>query len=242
MANISLSSLKTRLVRRNSLDSTYTDTIFLEDCHFLAQDIWSDIQYARKGNKSWHIWTTDTVALQNEYTRPQVTSTNVWADYIDSVSIAYSSNTYSNTGGIQYKTCRQATSNEIKDWNRLLEEQNPEDPIYFYSDDSIFIAPEVRTGESGTDRLRLTGVRSLASGSWATATTETDIKLPIFMFDVLFYWLMWKSSEHMLREENVVIGKYNFYIAEKNRKIRSMNLETSEDIDSSSNIDPIIWE
>lgn len=34
MANIILSSIKTRLVRRNFLDTTYTDTIFLEDCHF----------------------------------------------------------------------------------------------------------------------------------------------------------------------------------------------------------------
>lgn len=34
MANISLSSLKTRLIRRNYLDTTYTDAIYLEDCHF----------------------------------------------------------------------------------------------------------------------------------------------------------------------------------------------------------------
>lgn len=97
MSNISLSSLKTRLIQRNYLDSTYSDTIYLEDCHFAAQDIWSAIIYARKGNKSWDIWLADTVALQDEYSRPLVTSTNVGADFIESVSIAYNSDTYTNT-------------------------------------------------------------------------------------------------------------------------------------------------
>lgn len=48
MPNISLASIKTRLIRRNSLDSTYTDDIFLEDAHYIAQDIWSAVQYARR--------------------------------------------------------------------------------------------------------------------------------------------------------------------------------------------------
>jgi hypothetical protein len=98
MANISLSTIKTRVAQRNFTDSTYTDAIYLEDCHAIAQDIWSDIIYARKGNKSWDIWLADTVALQDEYTRPTVTSTNVGADMIESVSIAYTSDTYTNTG------------------------------------------------------------------------------------------------------------------------------------------------
>ena len=68
-----------------------------------------------------------------------------------------------------------------------MEEQNRDEPIYFESDGSIFVAPEIRTGESGTNRIKITGVRSLASGSWTTATAETDIKLPIFAFDVIYY-------------------------------------------------------
>lgn len=187
MANISLASMKTRLVQANFLDSTYTDSIFLEQAHIIAQDIWSDIIYSRKGNKSWDIWLTDTIALQNEYTRPLVTSTNVGADMIESVSIAYTGDTYEQTGKKVYIPCTQATTDQIKDWNRLLEEQDRDNPLYFYSDDSIFIAPEPRTSEVGTGRVKITGVRSIASGSWATSTTETDIKLPVFMFEALFY-------------------------------------------------------
>lgn len=240
MANIVLSGIKTRLVQRNYLDSTYTDSIFLDDCHYIAQDIWSDIIYARKWNKNWDIWLADTVALQNEYTRPTVTSTNVGADFIDSVSIVYDSETYANTWDKTYTPCRQATSEEIKDWVRLLEEQSKADPIYFYSDDSIFIAPEIRTWESWTGRLRITWVRSIASGSWTTATTETSIKLPVFLFDSLFYGLMWKSAEHMGREDNVVISKYNFYINHKNQQVRKMNNETSETLDIPDIRDPFL--
>ncbi len=61
MANITLASIKTRLLKRNFLDATYTDDIFLEDCHYITQDIWSSIIYARKGTKSWDIWLTDTI-------------------------------------------------------------------------------------------------------------------------------------------------------------------------------------
>lgn len=228
MANITLASIKTRLVARNYLDSTYTDDIFLEDCHYVAQDIWSSIQYERKWTYSWDIWLTDTVALQDEYTRPPVTSTTVGADYLDSVSVAFSSDTYDETGSLIYVPCRVATAEEQKDWIRLLEEQSQEDPIYFYSDGSIFIAPDIRSTESWTNRLRLTGVRSLASGWWTTATTETSIKLPVFMFDVLFYGLKWKSSEFKNRDTQAINNDYVFYRNELNRAIKKMNLESSE--------------
>jgi hypothetical protein len=187
MANISLASLKARVVQANFTDTTYTDQIYLDQAHVIAQDIWSDIIYARKGNKNWDEWLADTVSLQDEYTRPTVTSTNVGADMIESVSIAYTDDTYTNTAGKVYIPCTQATQEQIKDWNRLLEEQDRDNPIYFYSDDSIFIAPEVRTTEAGAGRIKITGVRSIASGSWTTATTETDIKIPVFMFEALFY-------------------------------------------------------
>jgi hypothetical protein len=109
-----------------------------------------------------------------------------------------------------------------------LEEQDRDNPIYYYSDDSVFVAPDPRSDEVGTDRLKITGVRSIASGSWTTSTTETDIKLPIFMFDVLFYGLMWKSSEHMRRDYADIMNKYNFYQSYKLQQVRKMNTETSE--------------
>lgn len=243
MANITLASIKTRLVARNYLDSTYTDFIFLEDAHYIAQDIWSSVQYARRWDYSWDSWTADTVSLQDEYSvKTNVTSTTVGADYVDSVSIATDTETYVDTGDKVYKLCRTATDEERKDWVRLLQEQDSEDPIYFYADGSIFIAPDIRTTESGTARLRITGVRSLASGWWTTSTTETDIKLPIFMFDVLFYGLKWKSSEFMRRDANLLNNDFVFYRNELNRAIKKMNIEQPETMDKRNTIDPIINE
>lgn len=60
------------------------------------------------------------------------------------------------------------------------------------------------------------------------------------MFDALFYYLMWKSAEHMRRDDAVVMSKYNFYIQELNRQVRKMNNEVSETMDTRSVYDPII--
>ncbi len=242
MANIVLSSIKTRLIRRNSLDSTYTDDIFLEDAHYIAQDIWSAVQYAKRWSYSWDIWTWDTVSLQDEYTTKNwVTSITTGVDFVQSVSIETDNDTYVDTWDKTYKLCRVATAEEQNDWVRLLQEQNPDDPIYFYADWSIFVAPDIRTTEAGVGRLRITGVRSLASGAWTTATTETGIKLPIFMFDVLFYGLKWKSSEHMLREDGILNNQFVFYRNELNRAVKKMNIEQAELMDKPNYIDPILW-
>lgn len=73
---LTLNSLYTRIGNREYTDSTYTTGIFLEDAHIIAQDLWSDIIYARKGDRNWDIFYADTVALQDEYTaQKNVTST-----------------------------------------------------------------------------------------------------------------------------------------------------------------------
>ena len=164
MPNLTLASINTRIVAREYPDSTYTSAFFLEDAHIITQDIWSDIIYARKGNTNWDIWLADTVALQDEYTSPAKSSTVVGADWIESISIAFQSDTYTDTGSLKFTPCKKATIEQIKDWNRLSQELPKETPIYFESDGSVFIAPDPRTAQIGTGRIRITGVRSNASG------------------------------------------------------------------------------
>lgn len=150
MPLITLSSIKSRLVTRNYLDATYTDEIYLEDAHYIAQDIWSTIQYERKGDFSFDIWTADTISLQDEYaTKTGVTSITKGIDFVESVSIERDNQTYPDTGDKTYTPCRTATGTERNDWVRLMQEQDPSDPIYFYADGSIFIAPDIRTTEAG---------------------------------------------------------------------------------------------
>lgn len=242
MPNFTLSSFYTRIWDREYTDSTYTTAKFLEDAHIITQDMWSDIIYARKGNRNWDIWLADTVSLQDEYTKPAVSSTDVGADYIHTVSVAYSDDTYTETGTLQYTLCRQATEEEIKNWVRLLEEQSIEEPIYFEADNSIFIAPDPRSDEVWTGRLRLTGARSIASGGWTTSTTEQETKLPLFLLDTLYYGIAWKANEFMRRDENILDRKQAKYEQMKIRNIRKLNTEQSELMDSDPVIDPIIWE
>ncbi len=60
------------------------------------------------------------------------------------------------------------------------------------------------------------------------------------MFDVLFYGLKWKSSEHMVRDENTQIAQRNTYRDELTRAVKKMNIEQPELMDKPRNIDPIL--
>ena len=111
--------------------------------------------------------------------------------------------------------------------------------MYFEADGSIFIAPDPRSTEVGTERLRLTGVRSIASGGWTTATTESETKLPLFLLDTLYYGVAWKANEFMRRDANTVQSKFNFYDMMKAKNIRKLNTEASELMDKEYTVDPI---
>lgn len=52
----------------------YTTTKFLQDVRIIVQDIQSDLAYLREDTQNKEIWYADTVSLQNEYTKPSVTS------------------------------------------------------------------------------------------------------------------------------------------------------------------------
>jgi hypothetical protein len=59
------------------------------------------------------------------------------------------------------------------------------------------------------------------------------------MFDVLFYGLKWKSSEHMLRDDNILISQRNMYRDELIRAVKKMNIEQPELMEKNNTIDPI---
>lgn len=114
---------------------------------------------------------------------------------------------------------------EIADWNNYLENQSKQTPIFFERDGSIFIAPDPRTDEIGTNRLRITGIRSIASGSWTTATTESEIKLPITFFDVIRLGLIARIHASCARDENLIQSATNRYEAKRDQAIANMFTE-----------------
>lgn len=61
---------------------------------------------------------------------------------LKSVAISYSSNTYEETGLIEYQKAREVNPATLEyEWNYYCENQLPEDPIYYIADDSVFVAP-----------------------------------------------------------------------------------------------------
>ena len=205
----------------------HTESMFLANARIIAQDIQSELVYSQDDTRNWDMWYTDTVSLQDEYTKPAVSSDTVGADRIDSISVAYQSDTYTQTGLLKYVPCRKATVEEQRNWEYLLENQPKESPIYFQADKSVFIAPDPRSTEVGTNRLKITGARSIATGAWTASTTELEIKLPLQFIDVLTLGCVWKANAQARKDRSIVIDSKNEYIQEKRKAIKSLNLEVS---------------
>lgn len=208
-----------------SPDYKSSNTLWLKHLSQIVQRFWNRVVTRRKARSNWDIWLADTVALQDEYTKPPVSSTTVWAAHIENVSITFDSSTYTETGNKKYTPCRKATDAEIADWNYYLEHQSNLDPIYFERDASIFIAPDPRSTEVGTWRLQITGIRSIESWDWTTATTETEMKLPLFTHDVLKLGLVWKIHSWHARDRATIIDAKNEYLAEENNALTNMFVE-----------------
>ena len=202
------------------------NVLWLKHIHLTVQDIWENAVKLKKAYRNWDIWTADTVSLQDEYTKPSVSSTTVGASHIETVSIAYGSTTYSETGNKKYIPCRPALDYEIANWNYYLENQDINNPIYFSRDLSVFIAPDPRSDEVWTARLQITGIRSIASGSWTTSTTETEMKLPITMIDTIKLWLISRILAWHNRDENLKTIAEQKY--EKSRDANITNMFTEE--------------
>lgn len=124
-----------------------SNTLGLKHLHLIAQEVWQEATKLKKNNSNWDIWYASTVALQDEYTKPAVSSTTVGAQHIQTISVTYSSDTYTETGNKVYVPCRDATDAEIANWEYYLENQSKESPIFFQRDKSVFIAPDPRTTE-----------------------------------------------------------------------------------------------
>lgn len=223
MANLTLNSLYTRVIAESAVSSTdYSTTLFLDDANIIAQDIWSDVIQINKGLSNWTIWYADTVSLQDEYTKPLVSSTTVGAEHIENISVTYWDGTYEETGNKKYVSCTPAKNSEIANWEYHLENQSKDNPIFFERDKSIFIAPDPRSNEVWTNRIKITGIRSIDSGSWTTSTTETETRLPVFLLSVIVFGCIWKASVRDKRDRGIINDLKNEYLQEKRKAIAKL--------------------
>jgi len=204
--------------------SDYSTSNFLEDIDVIAKDYYAHYLKRNKGFSNWDIWDADTVALQDEY-HMSPTSETVNPFVIEDVYITYWSDTYNETGNKQYIHCTLASEEQRINWEYYLENQPKTSPVYFERDGSIFIAPEARTSEAWVWRIRIKGIRSIASRWWTTSTTEIDVKLPQTALEVLVYWVVWKIAERKRRDENIIQARRATYIQERDESINLANPE-----------------
>ena len=54
-----------------------SNTLGLKHLHLIVQELWQKATKLKKNNCNWDIWLADTVSLQDEYTKPSVSSTTV---------------------------------------------------------------------------------------------------------------------------------------------------------------------
>lgn len=220
---ITLQDLYDRVIDQINIEtSRYTSAKFLMDVTMIVQDIWSEVVKKRQWNSNWDIWTSDTVSLQDEYTKPFVSSEDVWADYIETLSINYDWETYTETWSLKYIPCKLATNEQINNWEYYLECQSKSNPIYFQRDKSVFIAPEPRTTEVWVNRIKITWIRSIDTWNWTLATTETETKLPLQMLETIVVWCVWKASIVKRLAKNEINDYKNDYLLEKQNSIYKM--------------------
>jgi len=175
--------------RRAKVNTTqYSDVNALIDLNVRKNELWSAVCTTISEPYNWEQWTVASVDLQSEYLIPDVTTTTVGAKLLHSVSIAYDTSTYTDTGAIVYAKARRVDPSSLQEeWNFYVENQSITDPIYRLADNSIFIAPAPRTGEGGSTRIKLTGIRNISD--WSASTTEANMKFPPDHQQALIYAL-----------------------------------------------------
>jgi len=213
--------MQARVFRRAYTTPDYTSALAIEDLNVIVKDFWSSYVQSNIWRLNWEQWTDNTL-VQSEYEIPTPTSSSIWAEILESVAITYDDDTYVNTGNAKYINCEEVDPKTLPNqWNWYLENQPTSSPIFYRADDSIFIAPQPLSTQTWTDRIRLTGIRSIPD--WDIGTVEADIKLPLHAMETIVYGWIWKAHEFENRDWNIILSAYNFYEKMKTDSIEKMS-------------------
>ncbi len=162
----------------------YPDTRLLPYLNLVKDDLFSYLITGAGESWNWDIWNTATVSWQTEYVIPLAASDTEGNMKIDTVNINYNGETYKDWS-LQYIKCNEIKPSTLpKPWNYYKNNQSKESPIYYIADKSIFIAPATENSE--TDWIELKGIKTIPN--YTITTTESNIKIPLYLHDVLVQW------------------------------------------------------
>ena len=200
--------------------SQYSQAQFLLDVNEAKDEFWSAVVARLEEDSDYEEWTTDSVALQSEYTTPTVAYNTAWAKILKSIAINYDGDTYSETWLLKYTRATEVNKDTLEyEWNWYVENQDTDKPIYFIADNSFFIAPAPRT--TGTDYIKLTGIRKIPD--YTIATTEAEMKIPVDFQRLLIWAIMPLALMAKRVDENTIQKAEITYESKKAVALQNMS-------------------
>ena len=176
-------------VKRLTWNPTYTEEDFILDLNTVKDKFWSKAVQAFDDDRHYDEWTIDwwTLTNQSEYSLDEVATNNEWVKILKSVAINYNGKTHINTGKFIFKPAIQVNKDALsEEWWYYEENQDPEHPIYFIADNSIFIAPVPKIWQAWNWRLKVTGIKNIADYTINT----TNLIIPSDFHSVLEAWVI----------------------------------------------------
>ena len=166
--------------------SQVPNDIALKYLNIVKNDFFSYLLTYADDNYNWSYFKTNTVINQDEYNFPQVAFDSAWILKIKELYINYDWKTYDNWL-LMYNRAREVNPTSLNfDWNYYLNEQNPDSPIFYIADNSVFIAPAPTVAI--TNWIQVKWIKNIPD--YTIDTTEAQMKLPIPYHYILVQWLL----------------------------------------------------
>ena len=165
-------------------------------------ELWEDYE--------WDIFKADTVADQHEYVLPEMAWSTVGAKKVKSLAIKYDWLTYTPAREVK-------ESDQINHWSYYQQHQDKCDPIYYIADNSVFIAPLIKSNI--VDWIELRGLKNIEN--YAIDWTEASIWFPVDYHDILVQWTMYYVLKSQGKHEEAQL-EYSNYKTRRDEAISTM--------------------
>lgn len=197
-------SMARELTHTNSTD--FSDSRLLPFLNQVKNDLFSYIITWVSEDWNWDIWKTTSVDGQSEYVLPEAASDTQWNLKISWVSVNYDWETFPDWSYKYIKAKLVRLWSLPENWNYYVNYQSKDNPIYYIADKSIFIAPTPSSTEAWANRIELKWIKSIVD--YTTTTTEPNIKIPLYLHDVLVQGVLpyihraeWRKDEASFEEK-----------------------------------------
>lgn len=224
----------------------YPDTRLLPFLNQVKNDLFSYLITWAWEKWNWDEWTTDSVVWQSEYVLPEAASDTEWNLKINSVLINYNGETYDD-GSLKYIRAKEVNPEWLRNpWNFYRNKQSKNKPIFYIADKSIFIAPTpVIQDWAITNGIQIKWIKTIVD--YTVTTTESNIKIPLYLHDVLVQGLLpyihrseWRKDDASFEEKKYEDKRDLAVNKLKNRSTWPHFLNYPDEIESGTDLDDFI--